>query len=549
MTAVTIPFNIEILYPDQKALMYIKPVTVLDIFQGSSKNFHEDGLFSQSIFGRVGESVRNKRFSYIDIKLHVFHPLLYKAIVSISPLYGDIMNKKAYAEWDDSTKNFIKTDQLSGDTGFAFFVKHWKDIEWKRTGSNKRENNIFLIEKYKNVALTNKIIVLPAGLRDYEIDETGKETEDEFNSLYRSLLNNSSIIHEKLITEDTITSYDNVRMSLQRTFNEIYDKIESMLAGKSKLILGKWTKRAIFNGTRNVITSANVACEELFSNAAVGVNDTIVGLFQYMKAILPVAKFHIKNGFLNEVFPGPSAPALLVNKKSLEAEQARISPNYYDDWMTDEGLDNTINLFGDEGNRSKVLEIEGKYLGLIYKGEIDGKKVFKLFHDIKNLPSHLDKKDVHPLKFVELLYCSLYHISRKYPALVTRYPITGHGSIYPSLVYLKPTIHSEIRYPLNENWEFDEYKPPAYNFPIGEIYYNALSPHPSKLAKMGADFDGDTCSFNVLYSDESIQEIDNLFNSKTFYIGTDGKISFSVNVDTVKYLMKTLTGDPVEILD
>ena len=386
-------------------------------------------------------------------------------------------------------------------------------------------------------------------IRDYEIDETGKETEDEFNSLYRSLLNNSSIIHEKLITEDTITSYDNVRISLQRTFNEIYDKIESMLAGKSKLILGKWTKRAIFNGTRNVITSANVACEELFSNAAVGVNDTIVGLFQYMKAILPVAKFHIKNGFLNEVFPGPSTPVLLVNKKTLEAEQARISPNYYDDWMTDEGLDNTINLFGDEGNRSKVLEIEGRYLGLIYKGEIDGKKVFKLFHDIKDLPSHLDKKDVYPLKFVELLYCSLYHISRKYPALVTRYPITGHGSIYPSLVYLKPTIHSEIRYPLNENWEIDEYKSPAYNFPIGEIYYNALSPHPSKLAKMGADFDGDTCSFNVLYSDESIQEIDNLFNSKTFYIGTDGKISFSVNVDTVKYLMKTLTGDPVEILD
>ena len=556
MTAVTIPFNIEILYPDQKALMYIKPVRVLDIFQGSSKNFHEDGLFSQTIFGKVGDSIRNKRFSYIDIKLHIFHPLLFKAITSISPLYADIMAKKQYAEWDDSIKNFVKTDQLSGDTGYAFFIKHWKDIEWKRTGSDKRESVIQLIEKYKNVALTNKVIVLPAGLRDYEIDENGKETEDEFNSLYRSLLNNSSIVHEKLITEDSIRSYDNVRMSLQRTFNEIYSKITSMLEGKNKLILGKWTKRAVFNGTRNVITSANVPCDELFSSASVGVNDTIVGLFQYLKAILPVAKFHIKNGFLGEIFPGPSAPALLVNKKTLEAEQVRISPDHYDGWMTDEGLDNTINLFGDEANRSKVLEIEDHYMGLIYKGTIDNKKVFKLFHDIRDLPPHLDKKDVYPLKFVELLYCSIYHISRKYPALVTRYPITDFCSIYPSRVYLKPTIHSEIRYPLNENWEIaipDESNLvtdiPAYNFPVGDIYYNALSPHPTKLAKMGADFDGDMCSFNVLYSDESLNEIESLLHSKNFYVGSDGKISFSVNVDTVKYLMKTLTGDPVNILD
>ena len=53
-----LPFNISILELTDETLKYLKPVTSLDTFEGSSKNFHDDGLFSVSIFGKVGDPSR-----------------------------------------------------------------------------------------------------------------------------------------------------------------------------------------------------------------------------------------------------------------------------------------------------------------------------------------------------------------------------------------------------------------------------------------------------------------------------------------------------------
>lgn len=488
MSSLAIPFNISILYPTEQLLSYIKPVRVLDTFEGSTKNFHEDGLFSQSIFGKVGEQSRNKRFSYIDIKIHIFHPIIYNALGELKSYYIDIMTSKAYAVWDDNIKDFVKTDVLSTEngsaqTGYAFFVKHWKNIKFGDEGSDRRKNNIALIEKYKSVALTDKIIVLPAGLRDYEILDDGRESEDEFNTFYRRIIALASPIHKNLINEDNINQLNNPRVGLQITFNMLYDKLKSMLEGKHKLIMGKWASRGIFNGTRNVITTTNIRSNELLSDSSVKANDTVMGLYQYLKATLPVSKYQLRNGFLSKVFPGMNAPAILVNKKTLKAESVKLKPVHYDAWMSEEGLESTISVFAEEAMRSKKLEIDGYYMGLIYKG----KGVFKIFQDIDELPSGFDKKDVYPLTFTELLYCSVYMHARKYPCFVTRYPVTGFGSIYPSYIYLKPTVVSEARAPLGDDWQIDNSLPVAYNFPAGDIYVNAMSPSSFHLSNLGAD--------------------------------------------------------------
>ena len=484
MSTLAIPFNIGILKLTPELLAYIKPVRVLDTFDGLTKNFHEDGLFSTTIFGKVGDQVRNKRFSYIDIRIGVFHPIIFNALTELKSFYSEIMASKTYAVWDDVLKDFVKTDALSGETGYDFFIRHWQNIVFVKEGSNKRLNNIALVEKYKNVALNDKIVVLPAGLRDYEILEDGRESEDEFNQLYRRLIAVSAPIHSNLITEDNIKQLNAPRYGLQMVFNQLYDKLKSMLEGKHKLIMGKWASRGVFNGTRNVITTTNIRSNKLFSPSSVGANDTVMGLYQYLKATLPVSKYQIRNGFLTKVFTGANVPAQLVNKKTLKVETVRLKSHHYDAWLSEEGLDNTINLYGEEALRSKVLEIEGYYVGLIYKGA----GVFKLFQDIDELPAGFDRKDVYPITFTELLYCSVYANARRYPCFVTRYPITGFGSIYPSHVFLKPTMSSEVRAPLNDNWEIDGSSEVAYNFPVGDIYINAMSPSPVHLTKLGADF-------------------------------------------------------------
>lgn len=50
-------------------------------------------------------------------------------------------------------------------------------------------------------------------------------------------------------------------------------------------------------------------------------------------------------------------------------------------------------------------------------------------------------------------------------------------------------------------------------------------------------------SLIALMSDESIKEITDAFSNNTFYIGTDGKIAFSVETDTINFLMNNLITD------
>jgi hypothetical protein len=60
-----------------------------------------------------------------------------------------------------------------------------------------------------------------------------------------------------------------------------------------------------------------------------------------------------------------------------------------------------------------------------------------------------------------------------------------------------------------------------------------------------ADFDGDTSSGNIAYSDEAIAEAEKFFNTKKAYIGTDGKLLYSCAVETVELVLHSLTGEPV----
>lgn len=533
-----IPFNISILQLTPEKLKALRPVKVLDIFDGATSQFHEDGLFSVSTFGKLGTAHRSHRFSYVDVRVPVFHPLIFRMIVSLKRLYAGILAGTEYVLWDDEANDFVASNAMEGKTGYDYFVKHWEKIKFSQSTSSRREQKTLLIAKYKDRAMTDKIIVVPAGLRDVEVGDDGRPRMDEINNIYSTLIKVSNTISEAAVkNHPEIINLS--RWRLQNAFNELYTLIESMIEGKKKLYMGGWASRGIFNGTRNVITAMDTGTAILGAPGAVKFNNTVVGMFQLMKAILPVSKYLIKNGFLSKVFTSSDAPAKLVNKKTLKAEDVTLPPVYFDRWATDEGIEKVIDKFGDEGLRNKPLEIAGRYVGLIYKGP-DG--TFRLMQDIDELPEGRDKEHVFPLTFCELLYLSGYLNWNRYPIFVTRYPITGVGSIYPSFVYVKTTIKSESRRELNENWAEMTEAHVAYSFPTSGAYVNSLVPHSTKLGRMGADFDGDTSSGNCTYTEESIAEVTNLLGTRRLYVGSDGKFISTTSVDTVNLVLHNLTG-------
>ena len=551
-----LPVNISILHITPQILSMMRPVSVLDMFEGGQQggNFHANGLFSAEIFGRVGSDERDTRFSYIDLKTEIFHPIVYKQLITLKGLYAAIMAGKTFASWDDNLKDFVASDMLTGDTGYAFFMSKWRDIVFKETGSDIRTLRIQLIEKYKPIATTTKVLVLPAGLRDVSVDETGRTKEGEINPFYRKLIATANTISSNYDTSDSLL--DTSRWSMQQQFNQISEYIFTLLSGKGGFFQKKWGSRKVFNSTRNVISSMDTGRAILGAKNSPSVNSTGIGLYQLSKAVLPLTIHLLLSGWISKVFNTDSGSAYLVNPSNLRRQQVNLSVETMDKWTTSSGIEKVITSFKFEHLRLKPVIVEGYYLGLVYRGPEGG---FKIFGDIEELPAEFDKRYVYPMTLTELIYLCGYRKWNTVPLYITRYPVTGTGSIYPSYAYVKTTVDSQMRYELVENgdtWtldQSDDYL--AVEYPVipddpklrKKIpFVDTLMPHPSRLALMGADFDGDTTSATAVMTDEAIQEIEAYLNSAKAYVNPQGGFINSSVVETIDRVLHTLTGDYVD---
>jgi hypothetical protein len=256
-----------------------------------------------------------------------------------------------------------------------------------------------------------------------------------------------------------------------------------------------------------------------------------------MKATLPLSIYAIRSGFLNQVFLGPNSPAVLVNQKTLKKENVNVSSDAFDTWMTSEGIEKIINHFAEDTTRFNPIIIEDYYLGLIYKDS----KHFMILQDINDLPENLDKKLVSPMTYAEFFYISVQSVSKQVHGFFTRYPIAGFGGIYPSSIYLKTTIPSLVLKQLDA--QGNDSGLTLYEYPkIGSDFLNSMAPSTQHLSKLYADFDGDTCSLNIVYTEDANAEIKKLLNSKKYYVDTSGKMNFSAKTDALQYTIASMTG-------
>ena len=210
-----LPFNVKFLSNDRRILKFHTPITSIDIFEGKSGQLHAEGLFSPEIFGRVGEKGRARVFSHIDLNTRIFHPLVYKNIDKLSAFYSGILQGNKYAIWDDKNKKFEPSNELDGETGYGFFFKYFKELEWERNDSNIRNLRIDVLEKFKSESDYDFVMVMPAALRDIEEDKKGNVSQDEINDLYRTLIGVSRNIDVQFPDNKF---NDNNRMVLQKTF-------------------------------------------------------------------------------------------------------------------------------------------------------------------------------------------------------------------------------------------------------------------------------------------------------------------------------------------
>lgn len=539
MRSKELPFNVELLKLTPSRLSTMRPVTSIEFFESANGDLHDDGLFSVSIFGRVGSEERDQRFSFIDVKLEVMHPVIYERLVKLKNLYKGILAGTHYVLWDDNVKDFVPADELRGQTGYSYFMKHWKKIQFARNDSAIRDLRIQLIEKYRDRAMTSKILVMPAGLRDIETGDDGRVKFNDINTIYRRLISVASTIPDT-DGKDVDPVHDRARVMLQTAFNELYELIEQLLTGKKGFFQSHWASRGIFNSTRNVITAADLSTEYLGAPGAVGYTETVLGMHQASRMLLPVVIHHLQS-LLSDTFAFGDNRAMLVDPKTWSSEVVDISPESYDRWMTTEGLERVIASYGEVSLRDKPVLIEGRQLGLIYRGP---DMTFRILKDIHELPEGRDRKHVHPLTLVELLYIAMYNKWSNYYCLTTRYPVTGMGSMYPGSMHVRTTIVGETRRELGSDWEPKGDEHVAFEYPVFPVtaYLDSQVINAARLSGLGGDFDGDMTVCQAVYSDEAVAELKNYLTTKNAFADPRGGLRASSAVPTVELVVLNMLG-------
>ncbi len=535
-----LPTELWLLNLTDERVKTLRPVTSLDIYDGASSNFHDDGLYSTVIFGRVGTEDRDLSFSYINIKVSILHPKIYTDLCALKGLYKGILSGRETAVWDPVQKDFMASKSPDAGTGYAFFIKHFPEIVFKRNKSPARTQRIELVEKYRKEAMTRRIAVIPAGLRDIEVDSTGRSTKNEINDLYFKII---SISNNISVTDDLDSPVNDIsRHALTVAFLEIYNLLEAMIAGKKGFMLNKWGSRRIVHGTRNVLTVLEASSPVLGAPNAPSFSSTVMGLYQTAKSLTPLTIYCLRTRYLDNVFVEGDRSVPLIDKKTLRQEFVEVSHETRTMWTTKDGLLEVLNSLVDVEARHRPIEIEGRYLALIYKGD---DATFKVFYDIRELPHNFDKSKVSPITLCELIYLSGYDRWNNYYVSTTRYPVTGIESNYPSSIYVKTTTIGEMRRELDDQWrpmEGDQYL--ALEFPRSDIqsFVDSQSPHSSRLVGLNADFDGDTGSGTSLMTDEALRENKRFLSTRQAWVYANGKLRASCSYDTLEYVVNNLTG-------
>ena len=325
---------------------------------------------------------------------------------------------------------------------------------------------------------------MPAGYRDIEF-KNGQVSHDEVNQIYREILSLANSISSGGHRSNA-SLINSTRYAIQAALLKLYMYLGEIVGhGKSKLIQGKWASRTVFNGTRNTITAVAPSGRFVGNERNINFNETTVGMFQQMVANLPFSVRGIKESFLKDVFHNPLEPVMLVNKKTLKSEPVQVASEWFDLFQSDEGIKKLIQRYRPIAGRNRIVEVEGRYLALLYKGP---NEELKILQSIDELPSDRSKEDVHPMTFTELMFICTSALIDGRPGISTRYPITGIGSNIPARTKMMATVRSERRVMLNDNWEKDEQSHVFHRYPInGEDTWSSMCPPLEALGGQGGD--------------------------------------------------------------
>ncbi|MEM4385318.1 MAG: hypothetical protein QXD03_02085, partial [Candidatus Anstonellales archaeon] len=213
-----------------------------------NKIVDEDGLWSFSIFGSKGSYDRMSRFGYIELNCTIVHPEAYQIVSSLSTDIKKLLK--------GSNKYIVDTEgrlieNSSGGNGPEYLSTIINKIDFDKISKKDREEYINFVKENINKIFLKRILVIPAGIRDFI--QTEKQTRimySEINDLYSGLLRLTTTI--KSIDDQELRS--RMSIEIQDQCLKINRWIKDIMKGKFGIFRGLLLRKVNDFSGRCVIT-------------------------------------------------------------------------------------------------------------------------------------------------------------------------------------------------------------------------------------------------------------------------------------------------------
>lgn len=497
----------------------------------------ENGLFSNEIFGITKED-RSTIFAYINLGEEFLHPLAFKIWCKI-----DSNVKPCAYEIDtyryDENKGKLVPDP-NGKNGFKFLKELLKKIDFKRNKSVKREIKIKFLETYREKLFISKFVVIPAGLRDVDTNESGHVGVGEINKLYNVLLRDTKALSESM--DYGLTLNGSIRGRIQDTIVKIYnwfifgrdpltgqDAQASGLSRKLGLIRRAGMKKSFDWGSRLVICTQDLRKESM-ADIEIDIDSIGIPLAAICASCFPFMMFWIRRWFENNF--SDVEYIMAVNPRTGQEVRTQVT-----DWRTiysDDRIKTELSRFM-HGMANRFIPIEAPVDEKLYKKKSEipylwfrGYMVPEegIAEKIKN--GEMDKKsyplNTRPLTWCDLFYQAAIEVSSDKMALITRFPVDSYWNQYPAKLVVISTIKTE---PVLVNNTFYKNYPSITKDLIkknsSNMFVDVALPNNVRLDVISGDFDGDCVSVKIPFSIEANEELKRAINKKSHYIGLGAK--------------------------
>lgn len=479
----------------------------------------EGGLFSTTIFGSTAEE-QKRIFSYIDLGEKFFHPYIYEILCSLIP------KKFARCCAGDGSWGFDKDGYLieiskddpsynENNTGIRWMVKNFRKMNYKQSNAIVRKDRIKLIESLSDDEIfITKWLVIPKFYRDLDKNTSARklpEIDDWYNNVIR---------YSRSLRDSTFDFFNNqIRFNLQKELVAIRRYGQMLLEKKHgffhKAILGKSTDR----GSRDVISVANMNNFQRPEDNPVDIFHTgiplskclIVGYDFIMRYCLEFFADNFRNVKEYPVYSIKDGEYIVTESVKLKDQVQKFNTKF---------IDKKINRFkNSHATRYELITLtaeDGREIPVHMAGQ------FAHMSDSNPLSSTILNR---PMTWTDLFYqAAINTLSDKY-VYITRYPITSHNSIYPSICRPLATIKT---LPAFIDGQFYEYYPVIdLNMPSDKIssqFNDTVTMSNMYLQALGADFDGDTTSTKLCFTLEANKEAEEILKSVRSYVGPDGAL-------------------------